>query len=102
MNPAPSTVTAEPNPEFSVVVSETALPAASVTEKWVVCFDCGFTPPRPAISSDGVARSATIDDASFRAKPFEDSSRVSTVTKSGSPSCSLRTANARRIASAWR
>src|SRR5262245_20464851 len=100
--PAPVTVAADPNPELIVVVNATALPAASTTEKCVVCGPSWDIPDLPETCDDGVAWSSEIEDCSSRANAFDESRPRSTVTKSGSPSTSLRTANARRMASAWR
>ncbi len=59
-NPAPATVTADPYQPLIVVVSATALPRSSVTEKCVVCrLSAGAG--LPEISREGVARSVEIE-----------------------------------------
>src|SRR6476646_9363236 len=59
--PAPVTVTADPYQPLIVVVSATAFPWSSVTEKWVVWW-LSARAGRPEISFDGVACSVEIDD----------------------------------------
>ena len=97
--PAPVTVTAEPYQPLIVVVSATALPRRSTTEKCVVW--------RPSarrgtaeISRDGVAWSGSIVARSAARERRREQLRPAILTNSGSPSISLRAANARRIASA--
>ncbi len=73
--PAPATVTADPYQPLMVVVSATALPRPSVTEKWVVC-RLSARAGRPDTSRDGVARSVEIDARSAALNAGDRSSRL--------------------------
>src|SRR5262245_61786272 len=89
--PAPVTVTALPHDVLSVVVSATAMPPPSTTDRFVVWLPSSSG----GTADDGVALS--LIDATSLSAYAEDSSRsTGGLTNAGSPSSSLRVANARR------
>jgi len=84
--PVPGTLKAAPNIMFSDSVAATALPSASITAKWVVC-----SPSRQRGAGGnallGVARSGSMELASWSRYWSDSRCRSGDATKSGSPSC---------------
>ncbi len=75
--PAPSTTIFEPNDRFSVVVYATALPAASITDRCVVCGLSCVNTPGPMLV-DGLARVGSKSAKRVRAYGFAVSSTSGT------------------------
>src|ERR1044071_8600589 len=88
----PATVTPLPNPVLSVVVSATAMPRASTVHRLVV-----WSPSSSAVTwRDGVALSVIVANSWSRYARDTSLATGTSLTYAGSPSSSLRAANARR------